>query len=179
MFKSGDAAAFFAAWRDLREIGHGSEFKVPHYRSVFQQLPPEMLPRLAVVEETQRGEYVIRFMGTWRVEIWGKDLTGGNPLALMSPALVQSARRNMETVLEHPCGMYFTAQYVTPSGREVLVENITLPAGNDPGLPRRIVNFVDELSTTGYGDTVGALHSIGARAWLDIGAGVPKKLPVK
>lgn len=179
MFKSVGAAAFLAAWRGLSEVSPSSGYQLPHYRHAFQQLAAELLPWMAIVEEVTRGEYVIRFLGTARVEMWGQDLTGTNPFSLMSPGLVLAARRNMEVVLAHPCGMVHMAHYAVPSGREVHMENVTVPVGNDPGLPRRLVNYVTEIATTGYSESTGEVRSVSHRAWLDIGAGVPKKAPAK
>ena len=174
MFKSVGAAAFFAAWRGLSQTT-----LVPHYRDAFQQLPPDLLPWIAIVEEAPKGEYVIRFMGTARVEMWGRDLTGTNALAIMAPAIVQATRRNMEVILTHPCGLHHVSHYATPSGREAYMENITVPAGNDPGAPRRLLNFVAEVSTITYGEPAGEVRSVSARTWLDIGGGIPQKPPAK
>ena len=174
MFKSVGAAAFFAAWRGLFPTT-----LVPHYREVFQLLPTELLPRVTILEEASKDDYVIRFMGTARAELWGKDLTGQSALTMMSSALVQAARRNMERMLSHPCGMYHVSHYVTPSGREITVENVTTPVGNDPGLPRRLINFVEEFSTLGYSEPAGDVRANAEQAWLDIGSGIPKKPPAK
>lgn len=174
MFKSVGAAAFFAAWRGLSQTT-----LVPHYREAFQQLPTELLPRVTILEEAFKDDYIIRFMGTARAEMWGTDLTGHSALTMMSSALAQAARHNMEKMLGHPCGMCHVSHYVTPSGREVSVENITIPVGNDPGLPRRLINFVEEISTLGYSEPAGEVRGNAERVWLDIGAGLPKRPPAK
>jgi hypothetical protein len=179
MFQSVGAAAFFAAWQGLNQTGPNTPLKLPHYRDAFQHMPSELLPHIAIVEETANDVWVIRFLGTWRVEMWGDDLTGTDPLVVMPPPVAAASRRNMQVMLTHPCGMSYLAHYITPSGREVSIESITMPIGNDPGLPRRMINYVEELATIGYGDPLGAVSTMEKRTWLDIGAGVPKKAPAK
>lgn len=173
MFQSAGAAAFFAAWKGLC-----LNTPIPHYREVFQSLSTEMIPRLIILEEAG-DQHIIRFMGTLRTEVWGKDLTGTNALALMKPGVALAARRNMHTMCEHPCGMYHMSHYITPTGREVHMENVTVPVGNDPGLPRRLLNFIEEISMIAYGEPRGEILGATQRTWLDIGAGIPKKAPAK
>ena len=173
MFKSDGAAAFFAAWKGLC-----LDTPVPHYREAFQHLPADIIPRLMIIEE-MGDQQIVRFMGTARAEAWGEDLTGRNFLDIMTPSGAQVARRNLKTMCEHPCAMYHMAHYVTALGREVHMENITVPVGNDPGLPRRLLNFLEEISTITYSDSAGEVGRAGKRAWLDVGAGVPKKQPAK
>lgn len=118
-------------------------------------------------------------MGTARTGSWGYDLTGKNALDLMTPSLALAARSNMKTMYEHPCGMHHMTYFTTISGREQHMENITVPVSNDPGLPHRLLNFINELSTLDFSAPDGEVRSAAKVTWLDIGAGVPKKGPAK
>ncbi len=174
MFRTPEAAAFSAAWRVLCE-----STLTPHYRTVFQQLSPDLIPRLIVAELIEPDKYTIRFMGTARAQTWGAELTGKDILSLMAPHVAAAARKNMTTMLGHPCGMYYTVSFVTPSGREALTEHVTFPASNDPGLPQRLINFAEEISTLAYNEPRGQIQDISERHWIDVGVGVPVKPPIK
>ena len=150
MFKTASTAAFLEAWRVL-----SSKTQTPHFRAVFQDLPSDLIPRILVIEVAPKDEYVIRFMGTSRAEMWGQELTGKSPLEVMSYPVASAARQNLGTMLAHPCGMYHIAHYNTALGRDVLMEHITMPAANDPGMPRRLINFAEEVSTVAYSEPAG------------------------
>lgn len=173
MFRTPGATAFMAAWQGLCKTT-----TTPHFRTAFQELSADIIPRLMILEEAPGGKFVVRFMGTSRAEMWGQELTGKDTIALM-PSTAAAARGNLATMLQHPCGMHHIAQYISPTGRELEMENITVPVGNDPGLPRRVMNFTDELSTIAYGAPLGEVRSVSKRAWLDVGAGVPDNAPLK
>ena len=174
MFQTAAAGAFFAAWQALRTDG-----ALPHSHALFQGLPSSLVPRLVILEQAPGDRYVVRFMGTARVDIWGEEVTGRDSLELMSPALAGIARRNLATVLDHPCGLHQIGRYITPAGREAQTEHITLPVGTDPGLPRRLMNFSEEISTIAYGAPGGEIQAALRREWLDIGSGLPAKPPAR
>lgn len=171
--KSKGGAAFVAAWRELCKTT-----RTPHFRDVFQDLSADLIPRLMLLEWAPGDKYIIRFMGTQRAEMWGVDLTGKDSIELM-PNTASAARANLATMINHPCGMYHIAQYTTPTGRDIEMENITFPVANDPDLPRRLFNFADETATVAYTDPVGEVRSVSKRVWIDIGAGLPAKSPQK
>ena len=173
MFKAASAIAFSEAWRALR-----GDASMPHYRTVFNELPSEFLPRILVIEEAPEEKFVIRFMGTSRAEMWGQELTGKDSLSVMAYPVASAARRNLITMLTHLCGLYHVAHYSMPSGREVMMEHLTVPVANEPGLPRRVINFAEELTTMAFGDEpVGEVRSVVRRVWVDVGAGVPDHQP--
>lgn len=174
MFRTEGAAAFVAAWRELCK-----DTATPHYRVAFQQLSNVIIPRLVILEAAPGDKYIIRFMGTARAEMWGSDLTGTDTLLLMPPAIAAAAKRNLALMLKHPCGMHNVTDHVTAAGREVETETVTVPVANDPGAPQRLLNFSEEISTLAYGDPAGQVRNVAQRQWLDVGAGVPAKPPVK
>ncbi len=174
MFRTEGAANFLAAWRELCR-----DEATPHFRTAFQQLSPKILPRIVILEKTPEVKYIIRFMGTARALIWGEDLTGKDFMLLMPDSMRTTANRNMTTMLDHPCGMSYVADYVTSSGRELLIEHITVPVDNDAGLPRRLLNYAEEVTTGDYVDPRGQVQAVSERQWIDIGAGLPAKPPVK
>jgi len=174
MFKTPAAAAFFAAWRAI-----SGNAPTPHYRTVFQELSPDLIPRLMIVEQAAADKYIIRFMGTSRTQTWGDDLTGKDVLQLMSPHVAAAARKNFAAMLKHSCGMHHLVDAVTSSGRAVVMEHITVPVANDPGHPQRLINFAEELPIVAYSDQRGAIQNVSERHWIDVGAGIPAKPPAK
>jgi len=174
MIKTASAAAFLAAWQRLC-----AETPTPHYRTAFQHLSSDILPKLLVLEVMPEHKYIVRFMGTVRAQIWGQELTGKDSLAMMPPHVIASAKLNLATMSAHPCGMYHVFHLNTPTGREMMMEHITVPVANDPDHPRRLINFAEEISTVAYGVSQGEIHNVTGREWIDVGAGVPAKAPVK
>ena len=59
-----------------------------------------------------------------------------------------------------------------------MLEPLTVPVANEPGVPRRVINFAEELTTMAFGDEpVGEVRSVVRRVWVDVGAGVPDHQP--
>jgi len=172
MFKTAGAGEFFAAWRKLL-----TDTSIPHYRTAFEKLPPNIIPFIMVFERATEDNFVIRFMGTACVELWGRDLTGHNGLAVVPPARLVAARRNMQSVLDHPCGVRHVGLFTMPSGRQIEVENVILPTANDPGRPLRILSFSQEHGPVGYTDTTQSKIEGLDRGWIDVGFGVPRYSP--
>jgi len=171
MFRTGGAAAFYAAWQELRKQG-----EIPHFRTVFSDLTPELISRLMIFEETSPDGYLVRFMGTTFLDLWREELTGKDLLALLPPPQSATARKNMAAVLNHSCGVRVIGKYATPAGSDVEMECILLPVGNDEGRPRRILGFTQELD--GFRFTAsGEAHGTRNRAWIDLGRGVPAHPP--
>jgi hypothetical protein len=173
MFLTADAAAFFAVWQGLR-----TDAEFPHYRSVFQQFPSHLIPRLMVLEEGSPGQFIVRFVGTERALVWDEEITGKDIIALLIRNVGQAAARNLRTMIDHPCGMSHIARFVTSLGTEAKMENITLPVNNDAGLPRRLINFSQETEVM-LGKVIGKVVAVTDRAWIDVGFGVPAKPPKK
>lgn len=152
---------------------------MPHYRAVFQNLPNEFLPQLLIFEQVFEGDtserYMVRFIGTRAADYWSRDITGEDLLALLAPKVAAAGRRNMATVLAHPCGLITLGVFTIASRDELAIETVIVPAANDPGRPARILGFVQHLSVPF--PVADDRPDTPERHWLDIGAGVPKKKP--
>lgn len=176
MFKTEEAKRFFAAWQALRKGG-----ELPHYRAVFQELPNVFLPQALIFEqildEDGLDRYMVRFMGTRAAEYWNRDITGHDMFGLLSPKIATAGRRNMATVLSHPCGLISVGVFTIASRDELAVESVVVPTANDPGRPPRILGFVQHLSAPFPVED--DRHDIAERRWLEIGAGVPSRRPAQ
>lgn len=192
MFKTEEAKRFFAAWQGLRK---GDQ--LPHYREVFQNLPNEWLPQVMIFEQifedapgpgsgsgaegakqkegAKIDKYILRFMGTRAVEYWNRDITGHDIFSLLAPKLAAAGRRNMATVLEHPCGLITIGVFTIASREELPIESVLVPTANDPGRPARILGFVQHLSAPF--PVADDRHDTPERRWFDIGSGVPNRKP--
>ncbi len=170
MFRTSGAEAFFAAWTALRENN-----SIPHYRTLFQHLSSELIPHLVILEEVD-DDFVFRFMGTYFVELRGKDLTGDNRLALLPPKQAAATREFLSTILDFSCGLWTRSLYAAPPRSDFEIETIILPTANDLNKPRRILAYGHLLRA---GTFVSGKKTLGhaERAWIDIGSGVPKNLP--
>ena len=174
MFKTEEAKRFFAAWQALRK-----EAALPHYRQVFQDLPHEFLPQGLILEQVYDAKnldlYMVRFMGTRVAEYWNLDVTGNDIFALMAPKVATAGRRNMASVLSHPCGLITVGLFSIASRDELAIETVTVPAANEPGRPARILGFVQDLRAPF--PLADDRPDVAERQWLDIGMGVPAKKP--
>jgi len=171
MFLTAEVRRFFEAWQGLR-AGEA----IPHYRALFEALAPELIPGMMLFEQASEERYIVRFMGTMLVDMWGEDLTGRDRFASMPAKVAKSAQNNLHSILSFPCG----GASVQPYGVKMQVETefVLLPAANDPGKPQRVVAFAQDLRgaspPTGLQEPPGILHE--AR-WLDLGFGVPRRPP--
>ena len=129
------------------------------------------------MEEGTNDQYIVRFMGTERFEPRGADVTGKDGLQFFERSLAMITRRNYKTALEHPCGMHSITDYAGEPGSEIQIETVTLPVANDPGLPRRMVNFF-KADAAKFDYTHAETHPEVQRTWLDIGFGIPAIPPV-
>ena len=170
MFETEEAKQFFAAWQALRT---GDE--LPHFREVFQRLPTELLPHILIVERMAPEEHVVRFMGTRLAELRQRDFTGQDLFVLMSPRVAAAGRRNFAQVLGKPCGLANIGVFSQKGGDVLALENIVLPAGNDPGRPARALCFSHNLRPPFPvdDDRPDAVR----RRWIDLGFGVPAGKP--
>jgi hypothetical protein len=173
MFHTAGAKAFFAAWSALR-----TDKSIPHYRAVFQGLSTDLIPNLMILEEASDDRYIVRFMGTRFVEMWGQDITGLDRMSLMKPKVAEAGRNNMRSVLEQPCGLRNLGIYAMPSRNDLEIESVLLPAVNDPGKPRRVLTFGQDVQL-GLVVSKDENQEISEREWVDLGYGVPARRPAR
>jgi hypothetical protein len=172
MFATVDVKRFFGAWQALRTDGG-----IPHYRAVFDAMPPDLIPGMILYEQAPDSRYIVRFMGTALVDLWGEDLTGKDRLAALPAKAAAAAMRNLREIMGTPCGLNAVHAYGATAGAIHEVEVILLPVGNDPDKPRRVVGFgqaVQPVPPGGLGEIQAALHT---QSWVDIGFGAPRRKP--
>jgi hypothetical protein len=172
MFETEEAKRFFAAWQAMR-----TGDALPHYRTVFQHLPNDLLPRIMIIEQMTLESYIARFMGTRFAELWHQDLTGQDAFSAASPKVAAAARRNVTHVLTKPCGIVTVGSFSLRVRTELALETVSLPVTNDPGRPARTVTFVQEIirPLSRSEDR----PDVAQRQWIDLGFGVPAAKPAQ
>ena len=170
MFETEGAKRFFAAWQAMRT---GDE--LPHYRTVFQQLPTDLLPRILIIEQASPDSYITRFMGTRFAELWNLDMTGQDAFSATSPRVAAAGKRNLLQMLAKPCGINTIGVFTLKSRPELAMENFNLPVGNDPGRPARVLGFCQEVPAPFPFDD--DRPDVIRRRWVDLGFGVPAGKP--
>ena len=172
MFETKEAKRFFAAWQGMRS---GDE--LPHFRTVFQNLPNDLLPQAVIIEQQTPDTYITRFMGTRFADLWNLDLTGQDAFTAVSPKVAAAGRHNVGQVLAHPCGIVTIGLFSLKSRDDLAMEHVTLPLSNDSGRPPRTLGFVQNLRLP-Y-PLEDDRPDVARRRWIDIGFGVPAAKPAQ
>ncbi len=170
MFETEEAKRFFAAWQGMRSGG-----ELPHFRTVFQTLPNDLLPQAVIIEQQTPDTYITRFMGTRFADLWNLDLTGQDAFTAVTPKVAAAGRQNVARVLSHPCGIVTIGLFSLKSRDDLAMEHVTLPLSNDSGRPPRTLGFVQNLRPP-Y-PLVDDRPDVARRRWIDIGFGVPAAKP--
>ena len=93
----------------------------------------------------------------------------------MSPRMTAAGRRNFAQILAKPCGLANIGLFTLKDGDDLALENIILPAGNDPGRPARALCFSQNLRPPFPLDD--DRPDMLRRRWIDLGFGVPQAKP--
>jgi len=168
LFKTDEAKTFFAEWRDL----HSKEC-VPHFRTLFSKLSSTILPHLVILEQGEGGAYVLRYVGTKRVDLWGKEPTNSDGMTMVSQRTADAFRRNVETLSEHPCALHAINDTLSPQDGRFQSERILIPVKTDLAAPRRVASFNAKFGVPEY--VLGGTAQVDptSHTWIDIGFGVP------
>jgi len=172
IFSTEGAKAFWNAWVHLR-----GKNLMPHYRDLFDGLDSKLIPQTVILEHNPGTGYVVRFVGTGIVTLWGIDKTDKNMTEVMPAAFMEGLAKLFDVLRSVPCGSSSLAQVDSGRGVSLKVDVVMLPVANDPQKPDRIALYMsmvpppdgDALDTT-------SVRRAG-RIWIDIGAGVPSADP--
>lgn len=163
--------AFIAHWRGLPR---GNDALLPHLRTFLDHAEPSLQPYVALVDIVERDNWTLRLYGTGRVNSFGRDLSGINPIDVYAPAIRPLLQDSIMTVIGQPCGWRSTRRVTTEKGLSINGSGVTLPLATDETQPACIVNFMVFSEAIAHNDRQGVVDDIPTWAWLDIGAGVPK-----
>ena len=167
-FTTEDADAFWAAWDDLR-----GDRPAPHYRDLFDGLASKLIPRLVILERASDG-YLVRFVGTSVVELWGSDHTDDNISQVLSEGFLKGLAPLLDLVRAHPCGVSSLANVETGRGRHVQLDILILPVANDPERPGRVAIFTSMVPARDGDALMTETVKRAEREWIDLGFGTPE-----
>jgi hypothetical protein len=171
-FATENADSFWAAWDELR-----GDRPVPHYRDLFDGLASKLIPQLVILERASDG-YVVRFVGTSVVELWGSDHTDDNISLILPEGFLKGLAPLLDLARAHPCGVSSLANVETGRGRSIQLDILILPIANDPGRPGRVAIFTGMVPARDGDALLAKTVERAKREWIDIGSGTPKtKLP--
>jgi hypothetical protein len=109
-----------------------------------------ILPHLVIYERKEAAVFHIRLMGTAAVERIGYDLTGRNLLEFFHYAAKDEAQRDLNRIVQQPCGQFLVVKDRFASGREALVEILRLPLSGETADVRYIIGCTEERNTTSF-----------------------------
>lgn len=173
LFQSQDCLGFFKHWKSLC-VGDAI---LPSQRDFLDRAEPRYAPFIHISEANQRGEMIVRLMGTGIVERWGRDKTGEAMGAGQPKGIQEAMYSNTRNVISRPCGLRSEIELAASSGSEMIIEAITLPLGVDPGRPGRLVAYSAVMRKLEHGEHSEHYKSLSNVNWIDIGAGVPDAPP--
>ncbi len=169
VFPTAELQSFWTSWIQLR----GSR-ALPHYRDLFEGLPPTLIPHMVVLENMADDNHLVRFVGTSVVSMWGTDNTNDILAAVVPAAYLDGFSYLIRITLAHPCGALSQINVESAQGISIHLNVIVLPVANDPGRPERTVIFTNPAPHKDDETLmISTVHSE-SREWLDIGFGTPE-----
>lgn len=145
-FLSPTNVQFFEYWKTL----NSESSSPPKKAAIDPSKIKAILPHLVIYERKEAAVFHIRLMGTAAVERIGYDLTGRNLLEFFHYAAKDEAQRDLNRIVQQPCGQFLLVKDRFASGREALVEIVRLPLSDEKGKVRYIIGCTEERKTTGF-----------------------------
>lgn len=146
---------------------------IPHLRSFLDHVDPALQPHVALVDIPDDGDWSLRLYGTGRMNAFGRDLSGVNPLIIYDEKIRPLVIQSIAQALSQPCGWKTIREITTLSGLTNKGASVSLPLATDDGQPSCIVNYTTLVEPIAHDDRHGRVNTISEWEWMDIGAGVP------
>lgn len=145
----------------------------PHLRDFLDNVDPELQPHVALVDINGEMDWSLRLYGTGRMNAFGRDLSGVNPLIVYDEKIRPIVADSVAKVLAHPCGWKTMREITTLTGVTNRGASVSLPLATDKDQPQCIVNYTNLMEPVAHRDRQGRVDLISEWQWMDIGAGVP------
>lgn len=166
-----DLERFCAHWQSLPKA-QGT--LTPHLRDFLDNVDPALQPHVALVDIHGKADWSLRLYGTGRMNSFGRDLSGVNPLIVYEESIRPLVSGSIAHVLSHPCGWKTMREITTLTGLTNRGASVSLPLATDPEQPKCIVNYTNLVEAVAHRDRHGRVDLISEWEWMDIGAGVPE-----
>lgn len=130
---------------------------------------------MAIAEpDTGKREIPMRLVGSGFFELFGRDLTDTDYLALVETSARSRAFEAAVQMLHKPCGLWQLTPAVAPGGKTVTFEYTAFPIFDDRQKKGQLVVYVNHPFTEQTGFPSGPrVQSATTWNWIDIGAGIP------
>lgn len=164
-----DAAnAFYDHWNALPKNG-----LLPNLSDYLDRPMPDLQPGVAIVDILPGGQFNVRLVGTERVNLYGKDMTHQNPMAMFSEEAKKTVGMLAHHTVTQPCGNRGIQTIRTSSGNDRLGATMTLPLQVDDPDAKCFVHFQHLLEDLGFDEQAEQILRINEFEWIDLGAGIP------
>lgn len=147
---------------------------MPHLRTFLDKADPALQPHVALVDVNPDAKWSLRLYGTGRMNAFGRDLSGVNPLIVYEEGIRPLVVDSIAHVLGHPCGWKTIREITTLTGLTNRGASVSLPLATDDDQPDCIVNYTNLVEAVAHRDRQGRVDTISDWEWMDIGAGVPE-----
>lgn len=163
-------SAFWTYWNALPKRDW-----VPHLSDYLDQVPPDLQPKVVLLDVSSPTDVIVRLTGTVVAEFVG-ELTGTGAEGFYQGEARKVAIESAWVSANHPCGYVVTRTVSSKSGLLFNSQALILPLETDTVGSKTVVSFNERPpldSSTESHDHVEAVIKYPRPTWLDIGAGVP------
>lgn len=163
-------SAFWDYWNALPK-----QECVPHPSDYLDGVPPDLQPKVVILDVSSPTEVVVRLTGTVVAEFVG-ELTGTGAEDVYHGKAREMAIECAWISATHPCGYAVTRTVSSKSGLLFNSQALILPLQTDTAGSRTVVSFNERPpldARPGSHDRVDAVIKYPKPTWLDIGAGTP------
>ena len=115
---------------------------MPHVRTFLDHAELALQPHVALVDINARDNWTLRLYRTGRVNSFGRDLSGINPIEVYAPDTRPLLQDNVMKLLAHLCGWKLTRLIITVKGMTNQGSGVKPPLAADDDKPDCIVNFM-------------------------------------
>ena len=160
---------FVAWWKALPRTGDGH---APALADCLDGAHPGFAPWIVIVDVVNDFRLPIRLFGTRLTEFFG-ERTATDYLDHMPPSLRKPIALSHKAMCAMPCGRLTEAYGVTGSGRDIVLDMVSLPLSS-PGNISHVIKFTRIVEQLDVQEGLSRVNRIFMQTWLDIGAGVPE-----
>lgn len=163
---------FVAHWKQLCRDGH-----IPSNEDYLDHPNAQIVPYLMIFDCLQ-NEMLVRFQGSAIGSRRGIDQTGHGWFQLNPHLKHSNIIKNAHVWMNHPCGFWTLAQFVTNAQRGLTVEALSLPVLVKANRPQRWINLSVELDAMAYDERATGWQGPIEIGWFDLGFGMPPSVPL-
>ncbi|NKB43492.1 MAG: hypothetical protein GKS03_04355 [Alphaproteobacteria bacterium] len=172
-FQAPECRGFYEHWQSLPKNG-----LAPTSETFLDAAHPVYAPSVYILEFSD-SDIIIRLMGTALVERWKKDRTGECFLTTQDSEVKKVFVINSSQIVNIPCGLRATNQFLLSTGQRVSTEAIALPLTAAHGRPLRFVSYSHMFEKPADDEKVGGWEDVVDQEWINLGAGVPERFLVR